>query len=139
MILNIEKEENMKLINVPEDKYYEYKINAMFDCYKWDPQFCDKNTLSKHVLILSKEENEELIELTQSLDKETRLAEEFLNKNKKIVKKLVLPKKIFKKISCMKKYDKNNHIRLMRYDFHPNINGGWSVTEVNSDVPRWIC
>ena len=91
----------MKLVDIPKDKYYEYKIGAMFDCYKWDPQFCDKNTLSKHVLILSKEENDELIKLTQKLDKETRLAEEFLNKNIKIAKKLALPKKILKKIPCI--------------------------------------
>ena len=48
----------MKLIKIPEDRYYEYKIQAMFDCYKWDPQFCDSNTLSKHILILTQKENE---------------------------------------------------------------------------------
>ena len=69
----------MKLIKIPDNKYYDYKLQAMFDCYKWDPKFCDSDTLSNYVLILSKEENEEIIELTESLDKETRLAEEFLN------------------------------------------------------------
>ena len=54
----------MRLIKIPENKYYEYRIQAMFDCYKWDPQFCDKNTLSKYVLILTKTENKELISLT---------------------------------------------------------------------------
>ena len=28
----------MKLIKIPEDKYYDYRLQAMFDCYKWDPQ-----------------------------------------------------------------------------------------------------
>ena len=78
----------MKLIKIPEDKYYEYKIQAMFDCYKWDPQFCDNNTLSKHILILTKKENEEIIKLTKSLDKETRSAEEYLNKKCKNCKKV---------------------------------------------------
>ena len=125
----------MKLIKIPEDKYYEYRLQAMFDCYKWDPQFCDSNTLSKYVLVLSKEENEEIIKLTENLDKETRLAEEYLNKNIKIAKKLALPKKILEQIPNMQNYDKNQNIRLMRYDFHPDINGSWVVTEVNSDVP----
>ena len=49
----------MKLIKIPEDKYYEYRLQAMFDCYKWDPQFCDSNTLARHVLVLSEKENEE--------------------------------------------------------------------------------
>ena len=125
----------MKLIKIPEDRYYDYKIQAMFDCYKWDPQFCDNNTLSRYVLVLSKEENKELIELTQKLDNETRLAEEYLNKNTKIAKKLLLPKKILEQIPNMQNYDKTQNIRLMRYDFHPSINGNWVVTEVNSDCP----
>ena len=68
----------MKLVKIPEEKYYEYKLQAMFDCYKWDPQFCDSNTLAKYVLVLTQEENDEVIKLTKSLDKETRLAEEYL-------------------------------------------------------------
>ena len=125
----------MRLIKIPENKYYEYRIQAMFDCYKWDPQFCDKNTLSKYVLILTKTENKELISLTEKLDKETRLAEEYLNKNIKIAKKLELPKKILKQIPNMQSYNKNKNIRLMRYDFHPSTDSTWVVTEVNSDCP----
>ena len=65
----------MKLIRIPEDKYYDYRINAMFDCYKWDPQFYDSNTLAKYVLVLTREENEKIVEITENLDIETRLAE----------------------------------------------------------------
>lgn len=129
------KEKIMKLIKISEDKYYAYKLQAMFDCYKWDPQFCDNNTLSKHVLILTKQENEEIIKLTESIDKETRLAEEYLNTNKKIAKKLALPRKIIQQIPHMQNYDKTKNIRLMRYDFHPSSNNNWVVTEVNSDCP----
>ena len=125
----------MKLVKIPEDKYYDYRIKAMFECYKWDPQFCDSNTLAKYVLVLNKEENEEIIKLTEKLDKETRLAEEYLNKHIKIAKKLMLPKKIIEQIPNMQKYDMTQNIRLMRYDFHPNTDGKWVVTEVNSDVP----
>lgn len=125
----------MKLIKIPEDKYYNYRLQAMFDCYKWDPQFCDNNTLAKYVLVLTKEENNEVIKLTEKLDKETRLAEEYLNKHTNIAKKLALPKKIIEQIPNMRNYDKTKNIRLMRYDFHPDINHNWVVTEVNSDVP----
>ena len=125
----------MKLIKISEEKYYDYRLQAMFDCYKWDPQFCDNNTLAKYVLVLNKKENNEIIELTQKLDKETRLAEEYLNKNINIAKKLLLPKKILEQIPNMQNYDNTKNIRLMRFDFHPDINGKWVVTEVNSDVP----
>ena len=125
----------MKLVRIPEDKYYDYRLQAMFDCYKWDPQFCDNNTLGKYVLVLTKEENDELIKYTKELNKETRLAEEYLNKNIKIAKKLALPKKILEQILNMQSYDNAKNIRLMRFDFHPDVNGNWIVTEVNSDVP----
>lgn len=125
----------MKLIRIPEDKYYDYRINAMFDCYKWDPQFYDSNTLAKYVLVLTREENEKIVEITENLDIETRLAEEYINKNIKIAENLSLPKEIIKQIPNMQNYDKYKNIRLMRYDFHPSIDNNWVVTEVNSDVP----
>lgn len=125
----------MKLIKIPDSKYYSYRLNAMFECYKWDPMFYDSNTLAKYVLVLTEDENKELIKLTEDLDKETRLAEEYLNKNKNLSKKLSLPKQVRNQINNMQNYNKDNNIRLMRYDFHPNIDGDWLVTEVNSDVP----
>ena len=125
----------MKLIKIQEDKYYDYKLQAMFDCYKWDPQFYNNCTLAKYALVLTKQENEELITLTTKLDVETRQAEQWLNKNKKVAKKLMLPRKILKQIKNMQSYDETKNIRLMRYDFHPSHDNSWVVTEVNSDVP----
>ena len=125
----------MKLVKIPDDKYYEYRLNAMFNCYKWDPEFCDNNTLAKYVLVLTKEEGREVAKLTEDLDKETIKAEEFLNKHSNISKKLALPKKILEQIPNMQDYDNTKNIRLTRYDFHPDVNDKWVVTEVNSDVP----
>ena len=39
----------MKLVSIPKDKYDEYRLSLMFDCYKWDPQFLDHNTIAKYV------------------------------------------------------------------------------------------
>ena len=127
----------MKLIKIPENKYYDYRLNAMFNCYKWDPQFYDNNTLAKYVLVLSKAENEEVVRLTEALDKETIAAEKYINSNfkDKYAKELMLHKKIVEQIPKMKSYDSQKNIRLMRYDFHPSIDDKWVVTEVNSDVP----
>lgn len=125
----------MELVTIPKDKYEDYRLEVMFDCYKWDPQFLDNNTIAKYALVISKEEHEELKRLTEKIDKETITAEEFLNKNLKIAKPLALPKKISKELKRMKNYDPNKHIRLMRYDFHPTKEGKWAVSEVNSDVP----
>ncbi len=125
----------MKLIPIPEEKYNEYRLSLMFDCYKWDPQFLDNNTIAEYALVITKEEHEELQRLTEELDKETRAAEEFLNRNLELAKPLALPKKIKREIKQMKNYEPDKHVRLMRYDFHPTVEGKWAVSEVNSDVP----
>ena len=125
----------MKLISIPKNKYEGYRLNAIFDCYKWDPQFLDNNTLAKYVLVLKESEYKKLATLTEQLDVETIKAEEFLNQNLKLSKKLAIPKKIYNELKKMKNYDSKKHIRLMRYDFHPTIDQGWMISEVNSDVP----
>ena len=125
----------MKLVSIPKEKYEDYRLELMFNCYKWDPQFLDHNTIAKHALILSKEEYDELKKLTEDIDKETIMAENFLNNHLECAKNLELSKKLTKEIASMKNYDANKHIRLMRYDFHPIKDGGWAVSEVNSDVP----
>lgn len=125
----------MKLVPIPKEKYEEYRLTLMFDCYKWDPQFLDHNTIAKYALVLTQEEHEKIKELTEKLDKETRAAELFLNQHLELTKPLALPRKMRKEIELMKNYDPENHVRLMRYDFHPTVDGGWAVSEVNSDVP----
>ena len=125
----------MRLVKIPDDKYDEYRLNLMFDCYKWDPQFLDNNTVSKHALVITEEEHEEIKRITEALDKETIEAENFLNKNLHLAKKLALPKKIYGELKRMENYDPKKHVRLMRYDFHPVVDGSFSVSEVNSDVP----
>ena len=125
----------MRLVPIPDEKYEEYRLTLMFDCYKWDPQFVDSNTVAKYVLVITKEEHEELKKLTEKLDEETRAAEEFLNQHQELLKPLALPNKVSKEIKNMKNYEADKHIRLMRYDFHPTIDKKWAVSEVNSDVP----
>lgn len=125
----------MRLIPIPKEKYDEYRLTLMFDCYKWDPQFLDHNTVAKYALVLSMDEYKELKKLTEDLDVETRAAEEFLNQHLEYTKPLELPKKFSKEIISMKNYEPNRHVRLMRYDFHPVEGDKWAISEVNSDVP----
>ena len=125
----------MKLVSIPSYKFGDYRIDAIFDCYKWDPQFLDSNTLARYVLVITEDECQEIAKLTEALDLETREAENFLNKHLKVAKPLRLPKKIYNELKMMNNYDENRHIRLMRYDFHPTIEDTWAVSEVNSDVP----
>ena len=125
----------MKLVPIPSNKFEDYRIDAIFDCYKWDPQFLDSNTLARYVLVITEDECNELAKLTENLDLETQKAEKFLNSNLKLAKPLALPKEIYNELKRMSNYDENKHIRLMRYDFHPTTDNKWAVSEVNSDVP----
>ncbi len=125
----------MRLIPIPREEYEAYRLNLMFDCYKWDPQFLDHNTIAKYALVITEEEHEQLSEWTEKLDEETRAAELVLNGDRKLAGPLALPRKLHRELQRMDNYDPDGHVRLMRYDFHPTTDGGWAVSEVNSDVP----
>ncbi|MDL2325308.1 glutathionylspermidine synthase family protein [Ruminococcaceae bacterium OttesenSCG-928-A16] len=125
----------MKLVVIPPEKYNDYRLDVIFNCYKWDPQFLDNNTIAKYALVITKAEHEELARLTEQLDAETMQAEEFLNQNLRLAKPLALPRQISKELKKMENYQASRHIRLMRYDFHPTVEGEWAISEVNSDVP----
>lgn len=125
----------MKLIPIPDEQYDDYRLDLMFDCYKWDPQFVDNNTVARYALVISGEEHEELSALTRQLDYETRQAEYIVNDNVNLTHKLKLSKTLKKEIRRMDNYNADKHVRLMRYDFHPTVEGKWAVSEVNSDVP----
>ena len=125
----------MELIPIPPDKYDDYRLDVIFKGYKWDPQFLNNNTVAKHALVITEEEHNELERLTELLAKETVYAEQMLNRNLALAKPLKLPKQIREEIKKMKNYQPDKHIRLMRFDFHPTIDSGWAISEVNSDVP----
>ncbi len=130
----------MRLVPIPANKYENYRLDLMFDCYKWDPQFLDNNTVEKYALVITEKEHRELVSLTEALDKETREAEQLLNKYQELagsLSPLKLTKKLLGDMGRMKNYDPDKHIRLTRYDFHPvtDMDGGWAISEVNSDVP----
>ena len=125
----------MKLVPMPKEKYEYYKQRLMFEGYKWDPQFVDNNTVAKYVLVLSEDEARTIADYTSKLAKETMEAEEFINNNLHKAKSLRLPKRLKKEIQSMTNYDTEKNIRLMRFDFHPTTDGGFAISEVNSDVP----
>ncbi len=125
----------MKLRRIPEEDYDDYRLDLMFKGYKWDPQFSDHNTVSKHILVLSEEENDQLIRYVEALSLETAAAEIVILANPKLAKPLALPWRIRKDARRMTNYNQDQHIRLMRFDFHPLVSGGWAISEVNSDVP----
>ena len=125
----------MRLLEIPKDKYDAYRLDVIFNGYKWDPQFLGDNTVARSVLVLSEREHAELERLTGLLAAETESAELLLNGAAKLSRNLLLPRQTRRALRRAKDYRKEEHIRLMRFDFHPLSAGGWAVSEVNSDVP----
>jgi len=130
----------VKLVLIPEDKYSDYRYDAIFNAYKWDPQFEDRSTVSKHIVLLDAETAEKLETWAEQLSEETMAMEEELIVGAGPAKELGLPKQIYRELPRLKNYSREKNVRLMRFDFHPVIpaaeNGfNWAVSEVNSDVP----
>jgi glutathionylspermidine synthase len=107
---------------------------VIFNAYKWDAQVGDANTVSEYVAVIDEETAHELEAWAEALSLETVQLEESLSKHPEWFKQLGIPKPVRKALGKVGNYRREDHIRLMRFDFHPTEDG-WKVSEVNSDVP----
>ena len=96
---------------IPNDMYNEYKLDVMLDCYKWDPQFCDNNTVAKYALVLSEKEHEELKLLTEKLIKETNVVGVVTQPDKVVGRKCELSFSPIKKVALA------NNIKVLQTRF----------------------
>lgn len=126
--------DSIKLLSIPREKYSDYRYKVIFHCFKWDPQVGDTNTIAEEVVVLSPSTAKNLAQWAERLAAETLLLEEKLLNQPSLYKELGLSNEIRKALSFAKDYSSKNHVRLMRFDFHPTQEG-WSISEVNSDVP----
>ena len=110
----------------------------MFKAYKWDPQVYDENTIARNVLLIDSQTAKTLAGYSEGLSHETVQMEEALLANPFLAKGLGIPKRTLSHLKSIKDYNRVEHVRLMRFDFHPVRQGGWVVSEVNSDVPAGL-
>ncbi len=126
----------IKLSLIPPKLYPAYKTAVIFKAFKWDPQVEDINTVARYSLLVSKKTVDDLQEKAEILTTEVLQLEKALLKKPELISELGLPKKVLNKISRIRS-DKENDVRLMRFDFHPTAEG-WRLSEVNSDVPAGL-
>jgi glutathionylspermidine synthase len=124
----------LSLVPIPPENYNNYRLEVIFRAYKWDPQVSDVNTVADHILLISQEEARRLEDLAEQLSAETMQIEEALWQNPALAAGLGIPLKALARLKTIKDYRREEHVRLMRFDFHP-AGDGWAVSEVNSDVP----
>lgn len=122
------------LARIPRERYSDYRYEAIFRAYKWDPQVEDHNTVAEHVVLLDRSTARQLERWAEQLSAETVEMEQAMLGRGDLVKQLGLSPKVCKAIPRMSGYSPERHIRLMRFDFHPTTDG-WAISEVNSDVP----
>ena len=124
---------NIKIKDIPEAHYPSYRIDVMFDGYKWDLQAGEQSTISGKVVLMEPEEAEFLAGQAIKLYNETILMERALRSRPELVLETGVSSQMAEAL-CGCNYNPDNHIRLMRFDFHPTTDG-WRISEVNSDVP----
>ena len=124
----------LRFASIADSQYPDYRINAIFQAYKWDPQVNDQNTVARYVMLITPEAAEQLGRWAEQLSRETMQVEEALISRPALAKTLGLPPQIRKALPRLSSYQSEQNIRLMRFDFHPT-ESGWALSEVNSDVP----
>ena len=124
----------LALASIPESEYSDYRYQVIFNAYKWDPQVYDHNTVARQVILMSLETAQELESLAEQLAAETVQMEEALIGRPELIKQLSFGQGINRALRKLGGYRREDHVRLMRFDFHPTETG-WAVSEVNSDVP----
>ena len=107
------------LARIPGEQYSDYRYEAIFRVYKWDPQVEDHNTVAEHVVLLDRQTAGQLERWAEQLTAETMEIEQAMMGRMDLVKTLGLPSKVKKAIPRMNSYSPEEHIRLMRFDFHP--------------------
>jgi len=124
----------LRFAAISENQYPNYRTDVIFQAYKWDPQVADQNTIAKQVIVMAKETAEQLGRWAEQISLETMNMEEALIRRLPLAKELGLQRQIVKALPRLSGYNREQNIRLMRFDFHPTETG-WALSEVNSDVP----
>ncbi|MGH8529448.1 MAG: glutathionylspermidine synthase family protein [Nevskiales bacterium] len=114
--------------------YGEYRRQVIFDCFKWDPQVGDINTICDHAAVLSSSTASQLADWSESLARETMQLEDALSERTDLFRELGLPRSLTEVLTRKRSKALGEHVRVMRFDFHPTPTG-WAISEVNSDVP----
>lgn len=123
----------IKIGTIPGDKFQDYRVDVMFDGYKWDFQAGGENTITDKVVLLEPEELEFLAASAMELYQETLAMEAALKERPDLMIKMGISPTMAEALAACH-YDPSRHVRFMRFDFHPATNG-WQISEVNSDVP----
>jgi glutathionylspermidine synthase len=118
---------------VDERVFASIRRRAVLEGCKWDPQVGDVSSLAPFPLILDRTTWNELATLAEQLAAETLSAEQEILLRPGLLNELGLPRAV-RRVLKQRIAPTPAAVRVMRFDFHP-AKEGWSISEVNSDVP----
>ncbi|MCL2350697.1 MAG: glutathionylspermidine synthase family protein, partial [Defluviitaleaceae bacterium] len=125
---------DIRLANVPKESYNDYRLDVIFEGYKWDLQETyGSGTICDKVVLMGAAEAAFLAEQAVLLYHETVQMERELKKHPNLVLEMGISQEMTDAL-CKCEYNPAEHVRFMRFDFHPTKDG-WRISEVNSDVP----
>ena len=111
------------------------RLQAIFDCCKWDPQSGDRSVLARFPIVLARGEWERLAGWAEALTTEALAAERELLGRPRLLRRLGLPRLIQRLLQEKAATPGSvEAARVMRFDFHFTTDG-WRISEVNADVP----
>ncbi len=114
--------------------YRRYRLDAIFQGHKWDPQVFDRSTIADRAILVAEEDWSELSTAAETLFDETLHVERTLQRRaRESGRAEYLPRRAARRLADLTNPPAAS-ARLMRFDFHPTREG-WRLSEVNSDVP----
>lgn len=121
------------------DVWADVRRRTILEGCKWDPQVEDVSVLAPFPLLVARPAWEELAALAEALARETAAAEDEILARPELHGELGLPRGLRRALGrAAREGGARGTARVMRFDFHPtdhSNNGGWLLSEVNSDVP----
>jgi len=123
----------IKIKSIPSADFHNYRIDCMFDGYKWDLQAGEQSTIGDKVVLMARKDMDFLENAAISLYHETLAMESALKCRPDLAVRMGISEEMAD-VLCNCSYEQGKHVRLMRFDFHFTTEG-WRISEVNSDVP----
>jgi len=119
----------------------QYRLRAVFECGKLDPQVADTPVLAPFPLMLAPSAWQEVARLAEALSSEAIAAERELLARTDLHRTLALPRAVRRALSRCTPPSADSGPRLSRLDLHwaaddesPAI-PAWRLSEINADVP----
>lgn len=112
-------------------EFSQFLRKLRFEYHKWDTFACGALRVVPESIVLSVEQHELIVSMTERLASILRAIETRVKDNPAALQRIGIPPRVAELIS----QETDSPLQVARYDFFPTPEGGWAVSEFNEDVP----